>query len=75
MLSSKKQRNAHYAADERAPVIGDEPNGENRMVKRKRGDKEYGEREEKIEKPNLSGDWATVRLDRDDGLGMRFSRA
>ncbi|KYN21481.1 hypothetical protein ALC57_06094 [Trachymyrmex cornetzi] len=25
MISSRKQRNAHYAADERAPVIGDEP--------------------------------------------------
>lgn len=44
-------------------MIGDEPrNGGNRMVKR---DRENGEeREEKIEKPNLSvGDWATVRLD------------
>ncbi|KYQ59166.1 hypothetical protein ALC60_01751 [Trachymyrmex zeteki] len=25
MISSRKQWNAHYAADERAPVIGDEP--------------------------------------------------
>lgn len=38
MLSSRKQRNAHYAADERAPVIGDEPgNGRNRVVKRGMG--------------------------------------
>ncbi|TGZ32354.1 Uncharacterized protein DBV15_07209 [Temnothorax longispinosus] len=41
MLSSRKQRNAHYVADERAPVIGDEPrNGGNRMVKRGHGTRE-----------------------------------
>lgn len=65
-LVQTEQRNAHYAADEGAPVIGDEPrNGKDRMANEELRDAEIKRGGKKMEKPNLSvEDWAMVRLDR-----------
>lgn len=44
VLPSRKQRNAHYAADERAPVIEDELEGEIPLMDGVEGRRGTGER-------------------------------